>query len=828
MQSTLPIDACVPDLLGAFAASKNVVLSAPPGAGKTTHVPLVLLNTEWLAGKKLIMLEPRRLAAQRAARYMASQLGEHAGGTVGYRIRGESRVSSATRLEVVTEGVLTRLLQHDPGLTGVGLVIFDEFHERSIHADLGLALTLDTQAHLREDLRVLVMSATLDGLAVTRLLGDVPVVESMGRAYPVETRYLPALHDGPPEPLVARTVLRALRTDEGDILVFLPGRREIRRVESLLLDNGVPDGIRVCVLHGDAPPEVQQKALTPAARGQRKVILSTSIAETSLTIDGVRIVVDAGLSRVPRFDARRGMSGLVTEPVSRAVADQRRGRAGRQAPGICYRLWTESRHNELPAFPVPEILVADLAPLALELTLWGASSGEGLRFIDPPPRAHLSQARALLQILGAIDAKGGLTTRGRRMADFPVHPRLAQMILRGGELELGGMACDLAALLEGRDLLRSTNDIELASRWHLLRQGRGPEGDPLEQVRREAHRLRHIGGIGKQEGDESALGLLLSLAYPERIARRRGAEGNRYQMAGGSGAILPRESLLSREEFLAIGDVDGVGTEVRVFLAAPLSRNDILTAFADRVESAEEAHWSEADQAVIARRVQRLGEMIISEGAIQPGKDVLLAAMIEGVRTMGLDSLPWTRDAQSLRMRSEWLRLGRYAPQPWPDLSEESLIATLPEWLGPFLSGMSRKEHLSRLSMNAILKARFTAHQLRELDRLAPATFTVPTGSRIRLDYPAGNSPILAVRLQEMFGQTNTPLVCGGKVKVQVHLLSPAGRPLAVTQDLKSFWSNVYPEVRRQVRGRYPKHAWPEDPLSARPSRTTRKHPRTT
>ena len=767
------------------------------------------------------MLEPRRLAAQRAARYMASLFGQNVGEAVGYRIRGDSRISTSTRIEVVTEGVLTRMLHQQPELPGVGLIIFDEFHERSIHADTGLAFALDVQSHLQEDLRLLVMSATLDGLAVSRVLRDAPVVASEGRQFPVTTLYLSFPPDGYLEPRVADVVRRAVREEAGDVLVFLPGQREIRRVETLLSDAPLPEDVIVHTLYGEAGAGQQEKALAPAPKGRRKVILSTSIAETSLTIDGVRVVVDSGLARSARFDPRRGMSGLVTIPVSVAVADQRRGRAGRQAPGVCYRLWTEEQQLELAHFPVPEILATDLAPFALDLARWGAPEGEGLRFIDPPPPAHLAQARLLLTSLDALDDEGRLTPHGSAMADLPVHPRLSHMIIRAGERGLGALASDVAALLEDRDLLRgkANIDIDLAARWHALRSGTGADRPVRERVRAEARRLCELTGSKRGNGGEESLGAILALAYPERVARRRGVGTGRFQMAGGTGALLPEWSLLGREEFLAIAVVDGVGTDVRVFLASPLEKKDLIELFAEKIAMQDEVLWSPGEEAVVARRIRRLGALTVDEQALNASDEALHAAMAEGIRQMGLASLPWRRGSESFRLRSEWLRLRHLVPDGWPDLSDQHLLDTIPEWLAPFLRRISRRPQLEQLELEEILRSRFSFRQLRELDRLAPQTLAVPTGSRIHLEYGSGVQPVLAVRLQEMFGQRETPTVGGGEVKVLIHLMSPAGRPLAVTQDLPSFWKNAYPDVRKEMRGRYPKHHWPEDPLAAEPTR---------
>jgi ATP-dependent helicase HrpB len=823
----LPIEAVLPKLHAAFAASRNVILSAPPGAGKTTRVPLALLEEQWLAEKKILMLEPRRLAARRSADYMASVLRERIGETVGYRIRGESRVVPRTRIEVITEGILSRFLQEDPALSETGLVIFDEFHERSIHADLGLALTLDAQTHLRPDLGILVMSATLDGLSLSRILTNASLVEGEGRSHPVETRYLPFRSDRPIEVRVAEGVQRALREEEGDILVFLPGQREIRRTESKILERPLFDDPVIHLLYGDAGYEYQREALEPDPAGRRKIILSTSIAETSLTIDGVRIVIDAGMARSATFDPRRGMSGLITTPVSRASADQRRGRAGRQSPGICYRLWTAEEHENLPAFPTPEILAADLAPLALDMALWGTPRGEGLRFLDPPPPPHLSRARELLQQLGALNKEEHLTDHGRAMAQLPAHPRLAHMMIRGREMGCGGIACDVAALLEERDLLAGGrgSDIDLHARWAALHEGHGADPAIRGRVSSQARRFRDLLGVepGRTAQAERYLGLLLAHAYPERVARQREKHSVRYQMASGTGAALPAGSLLVREQFLAVGEVDGTGTEVRIFLAAPLRQDDLVDAFSDAVAMQNEVVWDQRSQAVISRQVRRLGALILKEQPIGPRGDEIVACMLEGIREMGLASLPWNDVSESLRQRSEWLRKSGCAPPDWPDVSDQVLLSSLHQWMGPFLDGVTRREQLARVDLTQALHLLFTRNQIRDLDRLAPSHLRVPGGSMIRIDYSADRQPILAVRLQEMFGETDTPHIAGGKVPLVVHLLSPARRPLAVTQDLHSFWANSYPGLRKQMQARYPRHYWPEDPLEAAPTNRARR-----
>ncbi len=818
---TFPIDTILPNLRVALASHTNVVLSAQPGAGKTTRVPPSLLNEPWLSGKKILMLEPRRLATQRSAVYMASQINENVGETIGYTMRGDRKVGRNTKIEVVTEGILTRMLQDTPDLPNVGIIIFDEFHERSIHADLGLAFALDVQKHLRPDLRILVMSATLDGVAISALLGGSPVIESEGKIFPVLTHYLNQKSELFIEQQVTSIIVRALKDSEGDILVFLPGQREIRRTETILLEKYKLDDVIVHTLFGEASPKHQQAALSQAPDGKRKVILSTSIAETSLTIDGVRIVVDSGLSRIPMFDPKRGMSGLVTVPVSKASADQRRGRAGRQAPGVCYRIWTEEQHENLPNYLPPEILSADLAPVALELSRWGSPDGKSLSFLDPPPEHHLQQAVTLLEELGAMDSKGNLNKHGNAMADLPVHPRLAHMLIKGKEFQLGAMACDVAALLEERDLLRGTNDadIDLFSRWHALRKHDSRDRFAKERVEAQALRLRQMLNVTDRNMKEEKLGLLLALAYPERVAKRREASGERYQMAGGTGAVLPKSSMLSREEYLAIGDVDGAGSEVKVFLAAPITEDDIRMAFNERIIDSEEVYWDERAKMVVAQKITRLEALELSKTHLKASGELVVKALIQGIRQEGLHVLPWSKDATSMIERCTWLSKQNFLPDDYPKTDADTLLATLEEWLMPYCSGITRLSQLDRLDMSSIVRGMFSYKQLQELDALAPTHLVVPTGSNIPLDYSVGEQPVLAVRLQEMFGETQTPTVAGGRVKVLLHLLSPAHRPLAVTQDLPSFWNNAYPDVRKDMRGRYPKHYWPENPLEAEPTR---------
>lgn len=820
--TSLPVDEALPRLREVLTTPGNAVLSAAPGAGKTTRVPIALLGESWLVDKRILMLEPRRLAARRSAEYMAAQLRESVGRSVGYRIRGEAKVGRDTRIEIVTEGILTRMLHHDQELPGVGLVIFDEFHERSIHADLGLALTLDVQKHLRPDLRILVMSATLDGVAVAELLGTPSVVESSGRMFPVDTRFAPQASEAPVEQRMADAILRSLRNDEGNILAFLPGIREIRRTEERLMSSRLPEDVHVHLLFGDAGFQQQSDALAPPPPGVRKVILSTSIAETSLTIEGVRVVIDSGLARTSRFEPRRGMSGLVTTPVSKATADQRRGRAGRTQPGICYRLWREQDHELLPAYPTPEIKASDLAHFALDLARWGDPLGEQLRFLDPPPPAHLGQAWGLLQSLGALDREGKMTRHGKAIGDVPLHPRLAHMIVRGKELGFGASACRLGAMLEERNILagRGDADIDLQARWYVIMTGRGADRGPLDRIQAQSERLRELANVSADDKGEPPLGVLLGLAYPDRVAKRK--EGSeRYQMSGGATATLPKRSMLARHEFLAVGDVDGAGTDVRIFLAAPLSKDDVETIFEGQIVEQEDVRWNPVTQSVVVRMVRRAGALDLGEGKADVEDGRIIGAMIEGIRNMGIDALPWTKETRSFVARSEWVRLNVPGRELWPECSAKRLLDTLDAWLASSLSGVRKKEQLARVDIHSAITSLFSHAQLRELDRLAPERLPVPSGSKIALDYTGEKQPSLGVKLQELFGLIETPRVGGGTIPVVIHLLSPAGRPLAVTQDLRSFWKNTYPELRGRMRARYPRHPWPEDPLTAVPTKKT-------
>ena len=832
MKSGLPIDEILPALREVLSRHHNAVVEAPPGAGKSTVVPIALLDEPWLRGGKIAMLEPRRLATRAVATRMAATLGEAPGETVGYRMRLETRVSKRTRIEVVTEGVFTRMLQSDPALEGVAAVLFDEFHERSLHADTGLAFALDSQENLSPELRLLVMSATLDGAAVAKLLGDAPVVTAAGRVHPVEIHHvgsgMPMLPGGrdSPELGVVRAIKRALAGAPGDMLVFLPGAGEIRRVQGMLA--GIGPDVDVMPLFGELAAQDQDAALRPAKAGRRKIVLATNIAETSLTIDGVRIVVDAGIERRSLFDPASGMNRLEVQRISRASAEQRAGRAGRTSPGVCFRLWGEGAERSLAAFAPPEMCVADLAPLALDLAVWGTEAN-ALRWLDAPPAATLASARDLLRRLGALDAAGKVTAHGRAMQEFPAHPRLAHMLLAARELQAGSLAAELAALLSDRDLLRAgaagnprARDSDIRTRLEALRRGAADiDRGALDRVRRTQRSFeQQLGSGSARGGGEVDPGVLLGLAYPDRIARRRPGSEARYQMSNGRGALFAAAESIAREEFIVAVDLDDREREAQIRLAAPLDKADLLEHFAANLRRGDELAWDERTEAVVARRVIRFDELLVEE---KPLNDVpraaSAAAMLEGVRSMGIDSLPWDEDTRDFQARCEFVRkLARKDLADWPDFSG-SLLAQDLTWLESFLDGVTRRSQLTRVPLLEALRARLTYDQQRKLEELAPTHIGLPTGSRARIDYLDDNAPLASMRMQEVFGLAATPRIGGGTVAVTFTLLSPGRKPLQITRDLASFWRNAYVEVRKDMRGRYPRHYWPENPLEAEPTR---------
>jgi ATP-dependent helicase HrpB len=828
----LPINEALPALAQALTSRRSVLLEAPPGAGKSTIVPLFLRASPWLEGQKILMLEPRRIAARAVAGRMAHLSGEPVGRSVGFRTRLETRVSRETRIEVVTEGILTRMLQEDSGLAGIGCVIFDEFHERSLNADLGLALCIESQQNLREDLRLLVMSATLDLEPIAKLLGDAPVVAARGRSFDVSTQYIARRPEIYLEQQTAQVVRTALREHDGDILCFLPGAAEIRRVQRALEDAGLDRHVRVLPLYGELEGAAQDAALAPAPAGQRKIVLATSIAETSLTIEGIRVVVDSGLRRYAEFDPATGMSRLVTTKVSQAAADQRRGRAGRLSAGHCYRLWSEGTQGSLAPQTAPEILHADLAPLALELSCWGAVDAASLSWLDPPPAAPLAQARDLLHQLEAIDSAARVTLHGRMLAKLGLHPRLAHMLVKAREHGAPRLACDLAAILSERDILRAgagARDVDLRLRVAVLRgdvrdlpPGITVDSRAMTQAARSSgHWQRDFARGGPDSADPHEwTGILLAWAYPDRIGRARG-DGGRYLLANGRGARFGEPQALAKAEFIVAAELDGAEREARIFLAAPLRQADLETYFSAQIQDHAEIAWDDRDQAIRARRERRLGALALESTEIRnPDSQALQNAVLTGLRQLGLAGLPWTPELRQWQARV--MLMQQYAvasPEPWPDLSDAALAATLEDWAPPWISGFTRREHFARMDLGNALRSRLTYAQGVILEREAPTHFTVPSGSAIPIDYLDGEIPTLSVRLQEMFGLNQTPSVAAGRLPLLLKLLSPARRPVQITRDLVSFWNRGYHEVKKDLKGRYPKHYWPEDPYTALPTR---------
>jgi ATP-dependent helicase HrpB len=831
----LPIKEALPALRQALITRPAILLEAPPGAGKSTVVPIALLQAPWLKTQKILMLEPRRLAARAVAMRMATLLGEPIGRTVGFRTRLETRVGRETRIEVVTEGILTRMLQEDSALSGVGCVIFDEFHERSLNADLGLALCIESRANLREDLRLLVMSATLDLQPLVRLLGDAPIVSALGRSFEVTTHYVARRTDIHLELQVSLVVRAALRAHVGDILCFLPGAGEIRRVERTLLESGLERGVRVMPLYGELEGAEQDAALAAPSPGERKIVLATSIAETSLTIEGIRIVVDSGLRRYAEFDPTTGMSRLVTGKVSQAAADQRRGRAGRLSAGDCYRLWSEGTHASLIPQTPPEILHADLAPLALELACWGASDADSLAWLNPPPAAPLAQARELLQQLEAIDAAGRITAHGRVLARLGMHPRLAHMRIKARELGAERLACDLAAILSERDILRAPagmRDADLRLRVAVLRgdQRDLPAGVSVDaRARSQAQRTsanwqRDMGRASSDSADpHHATGILLAWAYPDRIAQSRGS-GGRYLLANGRGAHFGEAQALAKSEFIVAAELDGAERDARIFLAAPIGPDDLHAHFGALTREAAEIRWDERLGAVSAKRERRLGALLMASAEIRdPDPEAMQQAMLLGLKQSGIEALPWSKDLRQWRARVQLMRQFQVAaPTAWPDLSDAALARDLEQWAPPWIMGFTRREHFAKLDLGNALHSFLTHAQATILQREAPTHFTVPSGSHIPIDYVEGDNPSLSVRLQELFGLNSSPAVAGGKLPLVLKLLSPAGRPVQITKDLVSFWNRGYHEVKKDLKGRYPKHYWPDDPYTAQATRRAR------
>ena len=818
----LPIDAVLDELTATLARSNTAVLVAPPGAGKTTRVPLALLDAEWTKGGKIIVLEPRRIAARAAADRMAQTLGEKTGETVGYRVRFGSKVSRATRIEVVTEGIFSRQILADPELNGVVAVLFDEFHERSLDADLGLALARDTQSGLRDDLRILVMSATLDGARVAKLLGDAPMVASEGRAFPVETRYLGRKPDAPLERQMADAIAGALRSDSGSVLAFLPGAAEIRRTETMLSERVNDPHIEIVPLFGALDAAVQDRAIAPAPKGRSKVVLATSIAETSLTIDGVRIVVDSGMARVPRYEPDIGLTRLETIRASRAAVDQRRGRAGRTEPGVCYRLWDEPQTAAFEAFTRPEILSADLSSLVLDLAEWGVNDPASLAFLDPPPLPALTEARALLRELDALNDDGRITAEGKSLRALALPPRLARMIVDAHRLGAGEQAAEIAVILTERGL--GGDSVDLDARLHNFGRDRSPRASGARQLAQ-----RWIAQVGRSSSPDSPVfaqstdrgeglstGFILARAFPDRVARNRG-KGS-FTLANGRGASIDLTSPLARAPYVAVAELTGTAANGRILLAAPITQEEIETQFAAHIENADEVTFERNAMALRARRRRKLHAITLSEQplTITPSADTA-RVLADGLVAAGLDRLPWSKALKQWRDRVMFLRAA--SPDEWPDLSDAALAETRAEWLVPALYDKTSLADFSASDMSDALMALLPWGQRAQLDREAPTHFEAPTGTAVPIDYEAEEGPKISIRLQELFGLNVHPSIAKGRLPLVVELLSPAHRPVQVTRDLPGFWRGSYAAVRADLRGRYPRHPWPEDPANAEATR---------
>jgi ATP-dependent helicase HrpB len=813
----LPIDAVLDELSATLERTNAAVLVAPPGAGKTTRVPLALLDAPWAGGKKIIVLEPRRIAARASAERMAKSLGERAGETIGYRVRFGSKISRVTRIEVVTEGIFSRQILDDPELTGVAAVLFDEFHERSLDADLGLALARDAQTGLREDLRILVMSATLDGARVARLLGDAPVVASEGRAFPVETHYLGRKPDLQLERQMADAIASSLRANTGSVLAFLPGAAEIRRTQNFLAERIHDASIEIVPLFGALEAAVQDRAIAPAPKGTRKVVLATSIAETSLTIEGVRIVVDCGLARVPRYEPDIALTRLETVRASRAAVDQRRGRAGRTEPGICYRLWDEPQTASLAAFTQPEILSADLSSLVLDLAQWGVGDPASLSFLDPPPAPALKEAKSLLRELGALDADGRITAEGKSLRALALPPRLARMIVDSHHLGAGETAAEIAAVLTERGL--GGDSVDLDHRLDQLRRDRSQRATSArDMARRWASQVASSASpvATLQGGGVPGTGIMLAFAFPDRIARNRG--NGSFVLANGRGAAVEQTSALARTSYIAVAELTGTAASGRILLAAPITIEDIELHFADEIATADDISFDRGAMALRARRRRTLHAITLSEAPLSLSPSEQTARILaDGLIAVGLDKLPWSKAAKQWRDRVMFLR--KAEGESWPDLSDDALGARREDWL---VSALQDKTALKDLSSGELSEALMTLlpWDLRaRLDREAPTHFEAPTGTVLAIDYEAEQGPTIAVRLQELFGLNTHPSIAKGAVPLVLELLSPAHRPVQVTRDLPGFWRGSYAAVRSDLRGRYPRHPWPEDPANALPTR---------
>ena len=823
----LPIDEALPELLAALASCPRAVLVAPPGAGKTTRVPLALLDQAFVAGGRIIVLEPRRLAARASAERMAATLKDKVGGVVGLRVRLESRVSARTRIEVVTEGVFARMILDDPSLEGVSAVLFDEFHERSLDADMGLALALDAQAGLREDLRILVMSATLDGARVRALLGDAPLIQSEGRAYPVETRYVGRNAGEDPAEAVTRTVLRALDEETGSILAFLPGQGEILRCAERLRERARGPSVDIAPLFGAMDRAEQDRAVTPSVKGRRKVVLATSIAETSLTIEGVRVVVDCGLSREPRYEPDIGLTRLETVRASRAAADQRRGRAGRTEPGVCYRLWEEAATGSLPAYSAPEILSADLSSLLLDLAAWGARDPASLLWLDPPPAPAVAEARTLLNRLGALDADGAITQEGRAIRALALPPRLARMVVDAARTGAADLAADVAAVIVERGL--GSSEIDVGERVRRFRRERSQRAESARRMARNwAQQAAQTAGVAQAHTEVKAAGALLALAWPDRIAKARGAPGE-FLMANGRAASVEAHHTLAREPFLAVAEIVGRASSARILAAAPMSLADVEEAAGADIVSSEELVFDRASASVKAANVRKLGAIVLARQPLSATSAAAAVALAQGIAALGVDRLPWTKAQKQWRDRVLFLRsahAGEGDENPWPDVSDLALAESAADWLAPCIEGRTSLAAIKPDDLDKALSALLPWDLQRKLDIEAPTHFEAPTGSNVAVDYESDGAPVIAIRVQELYGLAKHPALAGGRAPLTLHLLSPAHRPIQITKDLPGFWRGSWAAVRSDMKGRYPRHLWPDDPAAALP--TTRAKPRGT
>ncbi len=829
---TLPIHQVLPEVIEKLQSHTRLVLQAPPGAGKTTALPLALLDEPWLQGKKILMLEPRRLAVRSSAARMAEMLGEKVGETVGYQVKMDSVQSSKTKILIVTEGILTRKLQSDPSLEDIALVIFDEFHERSLHADLSLALSLESQSVLREDLKVLVMSATLNTTGIAKVLDNAPIITSEGRAYPIESVYLPVSTALPTKKelpsFISKILINIIKYEEGNILIFLPGTGEIKRLEKLLNEMNFSD-VFISSLYGNLSKEAQDRAIkAPPPKGTRKIVLATNIAQTSLTIEGIKIVIDSGLHNVSVFSPFSGMNKLESQHISQDSATQRAGRAGRTSAGKAYHLWHKSKI--LLKHDIPEILSADLSQLMLELALWGNDDITQLSWMDLPPSTSLHHAKTLLTDLGALDKDGAITTHGKAMAKYPMHPRLAHMMLKAKDLDLSYEASLLTVLISEKDIYTKSyvsSDLrERVSVLHDVRVHKSINASYINKYQcnlllKNAKRIVGLDSTDQKTIDLELLGVLLAFAYPDRIAKLRGDKSSTYLLANGKGAVLHQQDELFNTGFLVIADVDAKQTNASIYKAIAISHAQIEEYLTEQLNTYEDVTWNEEQERVEARRVTKLGAITLK--AVQtknPSEELVLEVLLDELEELGLDALPWSKEASSLRDRVNFVNAH---DKGFPDFSDKYILENMNEWLAPYLSGIKNFKALKALDLNNILLGQLSFEQSKELNTLAPAKLKVASGSSIAIDYADPTQPILAVRLQEMFGTQETPSVLGGKVKLMLHLLSPAHKPMQITQDLQSFWKNTYADVKKDLRGKYKRHYWPDDPLEAKATAKTKK-----